>query len=78
MEKETPILVFGIPWMTHSGCDTELVYKMTKVVFEHRNELIEIYSVAKEISLENALKGIAIPLHPGAEKYFKEVGVIKK
>ena len=78
VEKETPILVFGIVLETHSKSDPELIYKITKALFEHRDELIEIHSVAKEISLKNAMKTITFPLHPGAEKYFKEVGVLKK
>ena len=77
VEKETPILVFGIPLETHTACDTELIYRITKTLFDHRDELIEVHPIAKEMSFENAMKSIAFPIHPGAEKYFKEVGVIK-
>ena len=33
--------------------------------------------VAKAIKLQNALTGMPIPLHPGAERYFREAGVLK-
>lgn len=78
VEKETSILVFGVNLETHSKSDPELIYKITKTLFEHRDELIQIHPVAKEISLENAMKTITFPFHPGTEKYFKEVGVLKK
>jgi TRAP transporter TAXI family solute receptor len=78
VEKETPILVFGIVLETHSKSDPEFIYRITKALFEHKDELIEIHTVAKEISLASAMRTITFPLHPGAEKYFKEVGVLKK
>ncbi|KJS83212.1 MAG: hypothetical protein JM58_13200 [Peptococcaceae bacterium BICA1-8] len=55
----------------------ELVYQITKNLFENVKELAKTQSIANEITLESALNGIKIPLHPGAERYFKEVGVIK-
>lgn len=56
----------------------DLVYKMTKALFGHLPEVAEAHSAAKGMSLKTALDGIAIPLHPGAEKYFKENGISKK
>ena len=35
------------------------------------------HSAAKDIKLEDALKGMPVPMHPGAERYFKEKGVAK-
>jgi hypothetical protein len=78
VDQDTPIIVFGTPLETHSGVSSELVYKITKVLFEHRDELIEIHPIAKEMSRENVAKTIMFPFHPGAEKYFKEVGIFKK
>jgi len=78
MDKETPILVFGVGFVTHDVVDAGLVYKIIKALYDHRNELIEIHPVAKEMDLKNAFRTIVYPMHPGAEKYYKEVGVIKK
>ena len=47
---------------------------MTKAIFENLPELGAAHAAAKEIKLENALKGMPVPLHPGAERYFKEKG----
>lgn len=57
--------------------DTQLVYDITKTIYENTQPLIAINAKAKEIQTDKALEGISIPLHPGAEKYLKEKGVIK-
>ncbi len=77
VEKETPILVFGIPLETHSGADAGLIYRITKILYQHRDELIEVHPITKEMNANNALKTIAFPFHPGALKYLKEIGAVK-
>ncbi|MCR2805475.1 TAXI family TRAP transporter solute-binding subunit [Paenibacillus soyae] len=57
--------------------DEQLVYDITKTIYENTEPLIAINAKANEIKTDNALEGISIPLHPGAEKYLKEKGVIK-
>lgn len=56
--------------------DEELAYQMTKSLYEHREDLLLISKVTAGIDVAN-LKYIQIPLHPGAERYFKEIGAIK-
>jgi TRAP transporter TAXI family solute receptor len=63
--------------VTHSGVSDELVYQMTKLLFESLPELAKAHEAGKEIKLENALAGVPIPLHPGAERYYKEKGLKK-
>jgi TRAP-type uncharacterized transport system substrate-binding protein len=46
-------------------------------VFEHKKELDQIHSSFKETTLANATS-TAVPLHPGAIKYFKEKKVLKQ
>ncbi len=55
----------------------DTVYQITKAIFEHLDELAAIHAQGKMIKLETALSAMSIPLHPGAEKYYKEVGVLK-
>lgn len=52
------------------------VYHMTKAIFENIDTLIETHSAAEDIDVSRAAEGLSIPLHPGAEKYFKEVGAL--
>ena len=54
----------------------ETVYLMTKAAFEHKKDLVTISTNMKSMTAEGA-KNIMIPLHPGALKYYKEVGAIK-
>ena len=61
--------------VTHEGVKEELVYQMTKNVFENLSELAASHSAGKEIKLEKALDGMPVPLHPGAARYLKEKGL---
>ncbi|QEA13762.1 TAXI family TRAP transporter solute-binding subunit [Comamonas flocculans] len=63
--------------VTHSGVSDELAYEMTKQLYANLETLHAAHNAAKAIKLENAVKGMPVPLHPGAERYYKEVGVIK-
>lgn len=55
----------------------DVVYKLTKALFENQAELAQAHAKGKELSLEKAVQGVSIPYHKGAEKYYKEVGAIK-
>ncbi|QSB04278.1 TAXI family TRAP transporter solute-binding subunit [Natronoglycomyces albus] len=56
------------------GMDDELVYDLTRVLYDHADEVQ--HGVAAEIQLETALDGLGgIPLHPGAQRYYEEQGV---
>lgn len=61
--------------VTHDGVKEELVYQMTKNIFENLGELGSSHSAGKSIKLENALDGMPVPLHPGAARYLKEKGL---
>jgi TRAP-type uncharacterized transport system substrate-binding protein len=50
---------------------------MTKALWSSLDQLVAAHSAAKAINLKNALTGMPVPLHPGAEKYYKEVGAMK-
>lgn len=63
--------------VTHSGVSDDLAYEMTKVLYEHLDVLQSSHNAAKAIKLENAVKGMPVPIHPGAERYYKEKGIIK-
>jgi uncharacterized protein len=63
--------------VTHSGVSDDLAYQMTKLVFENLPDLVSAHSAAKEITLAGAPKDSPIPLHPGAERYYREKGLIK-
>ena len=63
--------------VTHAGVSDDLVYQMTKALFESLPELAKAHESGKQIKLDNALAGVPIPLHPGAERYYREMGLKK-
>lgn len=60
--------------VTRAELSEDEVYSITKTIFDNVDSLHEAHSAAKRISLDTVRKGMPIPLHPGAEKYFKEQG----
>jgi hypothetical protein len=69
----------GAQWFTSAKEDTDLIYKITKALWnpESRTLLDVGHAKGKTITLETALSGVGVPLHPGAEKFYKEAGLIK-
>jgi len=76
---EEDVYTLGTPAILATSIeqDEEFIYEITKAIFEHTKELGEAHVQGKNINLENAILGLPMPLHPGAEKYYKEVGAIK-
>lgn len=62
--------------VTHEGVSDETAYQMTKLLFENLEALKAAHNAASAIKLENALEGMPIPLHPGAERFYKEKGML--
>lgn len=75
--EPVPTAAVGNFLVTHADVPEETVYRMTKLVFENLDKLGAAHSAAKGIRLEDAPKGMPLPLHPGAERYFREKGVLK-
>jgi len=63
--------------VTHDGVPADLVYTMTKAAFTNLDQLAAAHSAAKAINAAEAVKAPPVPLHPGAERYFREAGVLK-
>ncbi len=57
------------------GMDADAVYRFTRAVFENLEAIHAIHPSASGIKLETALNGLPVPLHPGAARYFEEVGL---
>ena len=72
-------LALGAQWVTSAKADPQTVYEITKALFSDSTQktLAAGHAKGKLITKENAVKGAGIPFHPGAEKYYREVGLIK-
>lgn len=77
--QDTDVKTVAVKATLISGAEVseKVVYDLTKALFENQPELATAHAKGAEVNLEDAVKGISVPLHPGAEKYYKEVGAIK-
>ncbi len=60
--------------MAKSELEEDIVYRITKAMFENIKTIEGAHAKGKEVKLEKALVGMPIPLRPGAEKFYKEKG----
>ncbi len=76
---ETPTVSVGAQWIVNVNLDNDLVYKITKAFWNKaaRQIMDNGHPKGRAIVIENALDGLGIPLHPGAERYYKEIGMVK-
>lgn len=77
--KGVKTLSVGAQWVTSSKVDAGLVYEVTKAMWadKARAALDAGHAKGKSIQKATALAGLGIPLHPGAEKFYKEAGLLK-
>jgi hypothetical protein len=76
---DTPTVAVNGQLITSKDQPEELIYGITKALWSKKTRglLDKGHAKGKAIRLETALKGVLIPIHPGAERFYKEVGLIK-
>ncbi|WP_298966865.1 TAXI family TRAP transporter solute-binding subunit [uncultured Roseibium sp.] len=75
----TPTVSVGAQWFTNANEEEELIYQITKALWnEESRRLLDVgHAKGKTITPDTALFGVGVPLHPGAERYYKEAGLMK-
>lgn len=75
--QEEPIQTIGQPnfLVVNEDIPEETVYMITKAIFENLSFLQSIHPATKEMSLETAITGLPLTLHPGAIRYYEEAGL---
>lgn len=75
----TPTVAVGAQWYTNAEQDETLIYNITKALWNDKSrKLLDVgHAKGKTITVQTALNGIGVPLHPGAERFYKEAGLIK-
>ena len=75
---EVPTLAVGAQWVSTTEMSDDLIYDITKVLWlPQTKRLLDVgHAKGKMVTQETALDGIAIPLHPGAERYYREAGLL--
>ncbi|MCF8197165.1 MAG: TAXI family TRAP transporter solute-binding subunit [Sulfuritalea sp.] len=69
----------GAQWITSEKISADLIYLVTKTLYSDAGQkaLAAGHPKGKLITLPNAVKGVGIPFHPGAKRYFLEAGLLK-
>jgi len=74
-EQEVSTVAVMAMMVARSDLPEDLVYRFTKAIFDDLAQFHAAHAAAKLLTLKTALDGMPIPLHPGAEKFYKEKGV---
>ena len=74
-DTDTSALAIRATLAVSEKLDENTVYEMTKVLFSNLAELGTAHAKGKEVSAAAAVTGVSVPFHPGALKYYKEVGL---
>jgi TRAP transporter TAXI family solute receptor len=75
----TPTLAVGALWVVRASEDPDLIYRLTAALWDPSNAdfFLRNERLMRQMSLSGALDGVSIPLHPGAERFYVEKGLIK-
>jgi TRAP transporter TAXI family solute receptor len=78
-ENDKDIQTFGVKatLITSAKVPDEVVYAITKEVFDNFDDFKKLHPAYATLTKEQMLEGLSAPIHPGAMKYYKEVGLIK-
>jgi hypothetical protein len=74
LKKPVPVFAMNTLFVTRPGVSNERVYKVVKSILENNKLFVSYHHQAKGWTLKNALTNVQLPFHPGAIRYFKEVG----
>lgn len=79
VEGDVETLSVGAQWITSADQPEDLVYEITKALWnDNTRKLLDAgHQKGRQITLETATDGVGIPFHPGAEKFYREAGVLK-
>lgn len=77
-DSDTPALAIKATLAVSEKLDETTVYNLTKALFEYKDELAIAHAKGKDLSAEAAITGVSVPFHPGAVKYYKEIGLTVK
>ena len=77
VDTDTPSVGFSALWVVGADADADLVHGITQAVWSEGAAKLfgGIAPIGKQIKLADALKGISVPLHPGAERFYREQGM---
>jgi TRAP transporter TAXI family solute receptor len=76
-DKDTPTFGVKATLVSSTDVDEEVVYQLVKAVFDNFDAFRQLHPALGHLKKKDMLLGNSAPLHPGAIKYYKEVGLMK-
>ena len=78
VDKETPSFQDSALWVANAGVSDDIVYDLLSKIYtdEGLAHMLEQKKTFKEMAIETGANGIVTPMHPGAEKFWKEKGIL--
>ncbi len=61
--------------ITSADADEDLIYAVTKVIYENREEVTAKHAAGKAINPSNVVRDTGTEFHPGAIRYYREIGI---
>jgi uncharacterized protein len=77
VDKPVETIAVMAMMVARASLEKEVVYSVLKAIYSDLDQVKKAHAKFKVIEVKKAMMGMSIPLHPGAEKYFKEIGVVK-
>ena len=75
-EVKTPAVTSFL--VTYEGAKDEDIYNFLDGLYKNIKDVHAAHAKGKEVNLKSGVEGLTVPLHPAAEKFFKDKGIIKK
>ncbi|MDX9801896.1 MAG: TAXI family TRAP transporter solute-binding subunit [Spirochaetia bacterium] len=77
MEMDAQTVAVKATLIVNNDIPENVVYNLTKTLFDKQADLAQAHAKGNNLILKDAVMGASVPFHPGAAKYYKEMGVIK-
>ena len=75
LSKDVPSLGIVTSMIVHKDLPDDLVYNMAKSFWNNHGKFAEVKKIWNRVALKNALNGASVPVHPGAQRFYDEMGV---
>ncbi|NLO55960.1 MAG: TAXI family TRAP transporter solute-binding subunit [Thermovirga sp.] len=75
VDKDVQTVAVQAMWVCDADLPENLVYRITKAFWENIADVQKVHAKGQLITLDTALDGISVPMHPGAARYYREIGM---
>jgi uncharacterized protein len=75
LEEEYTTIAYPTVIVTQDTVDDDVIYDVLTILYDFNDELQDVHPCFEQWTHENAARGVEVPFHPGAERYFEEQGV---